>query len=486
LNTERKCNETVDEEFKCLKQIGRGSFANVYLFENTVPVESIDFGSLINLKKNNEPEFFIIKEIDIAKLARKHKGKKRNKIPSSKIISPTPYTTPTINVSEDEYYHTKLKDLIDSEIHVLKMMNHPNIIKFFSSSLDYDIYSLKMEYCNLGDVFSILKEKNLSTNDIYELKKYRNKFNGFNDVFVNKFLMDTAAGLQYIHESGIIHRDIKLQNILVHSNTPGRFEFKITDFGFACYNFGEEHGSKIDIILNKKYYKLCGTPYYMAPEMILNLDKFEQMLQISGDGTAESDGTAEGEGTAEAGVGKELLYDNKIDLWGYGICLYELLFNVLPFSNLKDIHDLKDFYSHKKTQILIDRNIDDKQIIDDELKILLKQLLTIKSKCRINTDQLFQFTSTLRERRERSERSEQRSERTEGTERSEQRSERTEGTSQSEQRRERSERSEQSERSERTEDIVDIDLNEWDTINKPSTLFSGSLDFNFKKWLGLA
>lgn len=57
LNTERKCNETVDEEFKCLKQIGRGSFANVYLFENTVPVESIDFGSLINLKKTMNLNF---------------------------------------------------------------------------------------------------------------------------------------------------------------------------------------------------------------------------------------------------------------------------------------------------------------------------------------------------------------------------------------------------------------------------------------------
>jgi serine/threonine protein kinase len=431
-----------NEEFNCLKQIGRGSFANVYLFENKMSLESIDFGSLINIKKNYEPQFFIIKEIDIAKLARKHMGKKRNKIPSSKIISPTPYTTPTIpvNVSEEDYYHTKLKDLIDSEIHVLKMMSHPNIIKFFSSSLDYDIYSLKMEYCNLGDVFSILKEKNLSANDVYELKKYRNKFNGFNQTFVNKFLMDTVSGLKYIHDSGLIHRDIKLQNILVHRQND-TFEFKITDFGFACYHSGEEQGSRIDDILSKKYYKLCGTPYYMAPEMILNLDKFEQMLQASDSEQYDAE-TPQG----------ELLYDNKVDIWGYGICLYELLFNVLPFSNLKDIHDLKDFYSHKKTQILIDRNIDDKNIIDDELKILFKKLLTIKSKCRINTEHLFEITSKIK----------------------------------NEEREPIKTRSFENENTVAEKVGEEIDLNEWDTINKASTMFSGSIDFQFKKWLGLA
>jgi serine/threonine protein kinase len=74
-------------------------------------------------------------------------------------------------------------------------------------------------------------------------------------------------------------------------------------------------------ILNKKYYKLCGTPYYMAPEMILNLENFDQMI------------------ASESSVGSvrvAKVYDNKIDIWGYGICLYELLFNVLPFSNLKE------------------------------------------------------------------------------------------------------------------------------------------------------
>jgi len=453
-----------DDEFKCLKQIGRGSFANVYLFEhNTVSVESIDFGSLIDIKKHNEPEFFIIKEIDIAKLARKHIGKKRNKIPSSRMISPTPYTTPTIaiNISEEDYYHTKLKDLIDSEIHVLKIMNHPNIIKFFSSSLDYDIYSLKMEYCNLGDVFSILKEKNLSVNDVYELKKYRNKFNGFNEEFVNKFLIDTISGLKYMHDSGIIHRDIKLQNILIHRVTDhlnenqNNFEFKITDFGFACYNFGEEQGSSIEKILNKKYYKLCGTPYYMAPEMILNLDKFEQILQ--------SESVTDDDDHDINSAKPTFLYDNKVDIWGYGICLYELLFNVLPFSNLKDIYDLKDFYSHKKTQILIDRNIDDKQIIDEPLKIFLKKLLTIKMKYRIDTEKLFNFASAIKCKNQNPQ---------------------TPQTPQTPQITQKPQTTQKQSKKQKAD--LELDLEEWDTINKESTMFSGSLDFNFKKWLGLA
>jgi serine/threonine protein kinase len=450
----------IKEEFACLKQIGRGSFANVYLFENKsdTPVESIDFGSLIfpgTITRKVDTQFFIIKEIDVIKLSKKYISRKKKSDYNS---SPTFYNpTPTIHVglSEENYYHTKLKDLIEGEIHVLKMMSHPNIVKFFSVSLDYEIYSLKMEYCNLGDVFSVLKEK-MSEKDIYMLKKYRNKFNGFNDVFIEKFLIDTVSGLKYIHDSGIIHRDIKLQNILLHiEGDEPSFYFKITDFGFACYNLMEqvdvgEVGRVDEVerervsmgeILNKKYYKLCGTPYYMAPEMILNLENFDQMI------------------ASESSVGSvrvAKVYDNKIDIWGYGICLYELLFNVLPFSNLKDIHDLKDFYSHKKTQILIDRNIDDKTIINDEMKILLKKILTIKDKCRINTEQLFDIVSKIKKE------------------------ENVKIDTWSFD-------MELKEKKRENEDEVEIIEDEWDKIDKMSIgpSFSGSIDFHFKKWLGL-
>lgn len=466
-----------EDDFQCLKQIGRGSFANVYLFENKsdTPVDSIDFGSLIfpgTITRKVDTQFFIIKEIDIIKLSKKYMSKKyASKYVSRKqrsdynfsptFYNPTPYSTPTVFISEENYYHTKLKDLIDGEIHVLKMMSHPNIVKFFSVSLDHDIYSLKMEYCNLGDVFSVLKEK-ISEKDIYMLKKYRNKFNGFNDVFIEKFLIDTVSGLKYIHDSGIIHRDIKLQNILLHvESNEALFYFKITDFGFACYNLntnetgqvenenGQVENERFSIgeILNKKYYKLCGTPYYMAPEMILNLENFEQMINSS---------ERSGSERFIADRSGQVKYDNKVDIWGYGICLYELLFNVLPFSNLKDIHDLKDFYSHKKTQILIDRNIDDKMIINDEMKILLKKILTIKDKCRINTDQLFDLVSKIKKEEDI----------------------KIDTWSFD---------MELKEKCPEIEEKIEIEEGEWDKIDKvnmrPS--FSGSIDFQFKKWLGL-
>ena len=122
--------------------------------------------------------------------------------------------------------------------------------------------------------------------------------------------------------------------------------------------------------LKRKYYKLCGTPYYMAPEVILNLDKFEQLM-----GTEEN-------------LNETKLYNKKIDIWSYGICLYELIFNTLPFTNLSDMNDLKLFYTKKSNQELIYKNINDKNILSDYIKNILKKMLTIDPINRINIEEL--------------------------------------------------------------------------------------------------
>jgi serine/threonine protein kinase len=435
------------EKVKCLRQIGKGSFSNVYLFENEQFSESlIGYESLLfscasigesKKRKGNgiaETQYFIIKEIDLSKLVYKYLSKKQEKngsfrlkavvsqdAPQSSVatrgiaikqnyvwntasVNITPYSHQpavgidiTAGISEEDYYFSKLRELIEGEIIILKNLDNENVIKYYSSSVTNDVYSIKMEFCNLGDLYSILKEKKhiLSENDKYDLKKYRNHFKGFNNKFIKKFLIDTLQGLKYIHDKNIIHRDIKLHNFLVNKGGKGNdLTFKISDFGFSCYDLSEEPLSEdstlssfmnVDInSIKKKYYKLCGTPYYMAPEMLMNLDKFEQLLPSN---CSDID-------SQKFDIAQKRVYNKKIDLWSFGICLYELIFNILPFSNMSGINDLKIFYSNKSTQSIIYKNIQETSI-DNQMKIILKQLLTINPDDRISTDELLKLVYKL-------------------------------------------------------------------------------------------
>ena len=308
-------------------------------------------------------------------------------------VNITPYYIPEkifnqqkINYTEEEYYYIRLRELIESEILILRNLNHNNIIKYFGSIILNDVYSIKMEYCNLGDLYSLLKEKgNKHSSEfqkhIYNLKKQRNTFGGFNDTFIKDFIKDTTSALLYISNTNIIHRDIKLHNILVKwSHNENKYVFKLSDFGFACYDLSNEFNdsdlctsSFLNITpesLKRKYYKLCGTPYYMAPEIILNLNKFEQLI-----------------GTCDKEIDVKL-YNKKVDIWSFGICLYELIFNTLPFPNLSNMNDIKIFFTDQNNQHLIHTNINEKEILSDDLKNILKKMLTIDPVHRINIDNL--------------------------------------------------------------------------------------------------
>jgi serine/threonine protein kinase len=385
-----------------IKHIGKGSFSNVYLYKNMSTILSSSLFDDIPILKTN---YYIIKEVNLNVLVDKYLKSKqkirlrsrqnssiiviqkenKNSIPikrdttltlnSYKNLNLTPYSaykgriTPTINVNyntEEEYYYKKLKNLIDSEIDILKSLDHPNIITYISNTFNNDIFHIKMEYCDYGDLTNLLRGNNFS----------RNIFNGFTENIIHKFLLDTSDALLYLHSQGIIHRDIKLQNILIKSE-DGSFIFKISDFGFSCNIPTTASDSS-----HKKYFKLCGTPYYMAPEMITNVDKFEQLIN-SDESSLKKDAPD-----------TSLFYDTKIDLWSYGICLYELIFNILPFTNMSEITDLKIFYSRDATQNIINRNINEKDIISDDIKFLLKKLLTIDPKDRFTTQELHEYIRT--------------------------------------------------------------------------------------------
>jgi len=143
-----------------------------------------------------------------------------------------------------------------------------------------------------------------------------------------------VEGLHYCHSKGIVHRDIKLDNLLLDDKGA----VKICDFGV----------SKVLKDSKEIMTEQCGTPAYIAPEILK--DK------------------------GYKGFG--------VDIWSLGVCLYAILYGTVPFkaNNMSDLHQLilKAKYSLK----------DDKVEISEEAKNLIKALLEPEPKKRLTIEQV--------------------------------------------------------------------------------------------------
>ena len=185
-----------------------------------------------------------------------------------------------------------------NEIQILKELNHPNIVKFEEIKKTKNHYYIIMEYCNGGELYKTL-EKYMDKN-----KK------PFNQEIVQHLMRQIIEAFKYIHGKNIIHRDIKLENILLSYDSEEdrknlnimKANIKIIDFGFAAKI--EKAGLK---------YTTLGSPINMDP-IILN------ELQKKGKKT------------------RKLGYDQKADIWSLGTICYEMLIGKCVF----DADDLDD------------------------------------------------------------------------------------------------------------------------------------------------
>jgi serine/threonine protein kinase len=349
-----------NDDIKIIKIIGKGSFSNVFLCSKP----------LIDGKVSNQ---FIIKKIDTNELVKKYKMKNMSRkkiVPchvSSKVQDKNDDESDKTDDIEYRYYYKKLEEMIEGEIDILKMLDDLNIIKFYEYTRKRGIYYLHMEYCNGGDVYEYLKKNK-------EIK--RNSFGGFSDDFLISFIRQTSNGLKYIHDKNIIHRDIKLHNILIYLTDNNYIIFKISDFGFSCYDltkgsFNAEHVSSAkyltdaEHVSSAKYFKLSGTPYYMAPEIILNMRKMENITSYK-----------------KKKISDLYFYDKRIDIWSLGICIYESIFNLLPFSNINNIKELENFYRMNIIQEIMNKKVNKKSFLNKTIKELLLGMLQIDRKKR--------------------------------------------------------------------------------------------------------
>ena len=163
----------------------------------------------------------------------------------------------------------KTKDK-ENEINILSNLDHPNLIKFFYSfSNDEGIYII-MEFCEYGDLFSLLQS-------VKKKKVY------VNEEIIWNVAIQTLLGLEYLHSKQIIHRDIKLLNLFMTKDK----KIKIGDMGMS------KHVEEGEMIMSR-----VGTPLYIAPELV-----------------------------------KKEKYDYKIDIWSFGCSLYHLAKTSPPFND---------------------------------------------------------------------------------------------------------------------------------------------------------
>jgi len=165
---------------------------------------------------------------------------------------------------------------IRNEIDILKKLSHPNIVKIYEFYVSNSHYYIVTEFCRDGELFSYIKNK-YSERQLAVL---------FYQVF---------SGLWYLHDNKILHRDIKLENIMISQkekdNETGEelFWVKIIDFGTA----------KI-FEKNKKEKDVVGSSYYIAPEVL------------------------------------KQNYNEKCDTWSVGVILYMMLVGRAPFDGKDD------------------------------------------------------------------------------------------------------------------------------------------------------
>ncbi len=234
------------------------------------------------------------------------------------------------NTETDKYYAAKITKInkvsdiclqfIDGEIDIHSKLNHPNIVKFIDTfkldnKMKDKLLIIILELCEGGSLKSLVRKKRI------------------NEKEARYYLLGILSGVQYIHNKYYIHRDIKIENILLTRDNV----VKICDFGMAKY--------ERDTQITK-----CGTPNYISPEVLCGCNN----TYLS-------------------------------DIWAIGVTLYTMIIGKPPFETT----NIKTTYSRIKSSTF---DFPDRIVISDSVKDLIKKILVIVPENRLKINEIMEHS----------------------------------------------------------------------------------------------
>lgn len=252
----------------------------------------------------------------------------------------------------------KLIENLEIEISILKTMKHPHIVGLLDYHQTASHFHLVMDYCSMGDLSYFIRKRGAlaKTHPVISslLERYPSAegSHGLNETLVLHCLKQLASALEFLRNKSLVHRDIKPQNLLLCPPMHSKQEFedagcvglwelpvlKIADFGFARF-----------LPSTSMAETLCGSPLYMAPEIL----RYEK-------------------------------YNAKADLWSVGAVLYEMTVGKPPFRADNHIQLLKNI---EKSNDRI--KFPSAAKVSEPLKRLIRSLLKYNPTERISFNEFF-------------------------------------------------------------------------------------------------
>lgn len=183
-------------------------------------------------------------------------------------------------VSKEKLIQAGMTEQLKREICVMKMVNHPNIVKIHEVMASKTKIYIAMEYIRGGELFAKISRGRLR------------------EEMARTYFQQLISAVDFCHSRGVYHRDLKPENLLLDE----KGNLKVSDFGLSALS---DHLKKDGL-----FHTTCGTPAYVAPEVI----------------------------------GKKGYEGAKADLWSCGVILFVLLAGYLPFHDTNIMAMYKKIY----------------------------------------------------------------------------------------------------------------------------------------------
>mmetsp|Transcript_19750 Transcript_19750/g.19862 ORF Transcript_19750/g.19862 Transcript_19750/m.19862 type:complete len:377 (+) Transcript_19750:111-1241(+) len=217
------------------------------------------------------------------------------------------------------------------EVEILKSLHHPNVVKCYDFFEEEKYFYVIMEILEGGELFDRIVKKTF-----------------YNEKDARDLVFILLSAIKYCHDRGIVHRDLKPENLLLKTANDDA-DIKLADFGFAVRDNG--HASLTT---------QCGTPGYVAPEILKN-DK----------------------------------YGAAVDMWSIGVITYILLGGYPPFQ---DDNQRALFKKIKKAQY--EFHPEYWGAVSDEAKDLISKLLALKPEERLTAEEALKHSWVQRDAKE--------------------------------------------------------------------------------------